>query len=347
MPWVVGRSLAVSARAILAQDVAAPCTAEDQQTYKVLSDRLQLNPNVSVSPTSPQPCKQGDRVALATVLAGGFVDDPDWGMDENLPDAYDPRGYRAWMGGKTGLTSKGFRHMYFGGWSPLFPIRTFQIPVTAVGESPERVDTLGKGARELLRSHQEAWAMRALAWALHYIQDLGQPFHSVQVIHMGMVPWHQLLAWPPKQAFANLVAESTRTIANYHWAFEEYVHFKMTDPKDNPFADCLGDPARFKDPDMSWDPKHESPHDLAIAIAHASRRGATALGDAEYAFFGPELKRPGFSLPLKIGGSLDYTEFALRPDLMDARQAMHAAACRALANSVWASQQLVQWALQP
>jgi len=47
-----------------------------------------------------------------------------------------------WMGGETGPTSQGFRHMFFGGVDWQHPIQTFQIPFHSIGQAPERFEIL-------------------------------------------------------------------------------------------------------------------------------------------------------------------------------------------------------------
>jgi len=324
----------------LKRTVSAPCRQADVEMYPVLADRLKLNKAHMVSPTIPTNCVPGDTVELTSILAGAFVDDPDMGMDENLDESHDPHGYRQWMGGKKGPTSKGFRHMYFGGWRLTKPIATFQIPIKAVGESPERVELLANTAKELIKSGNTAWGFRVLAWAIHYTQDLAQPFHAVQIPKLAMVPWYSIF-----KGFGNLVSETTRTIGNYHWAYEDYVKYRIELGKDSPFQECMLKAENYA---AEWvlNAKLGDHRRLALAVADASVKIGAELGSAEYKFFGGQLKLPEFDLPAGQG-KLDYADLSVRPDVMDGRQELHQVTCRALANGVVATRKLIEWALQP
>ncbi|MGZ3697033.1 MAG: hypothetical protein ACXWPM_00685 [Bdellovibrionota bacterium] len=344
MPWVLS-GLTPEVKQKLAEPLKAPCPADDLKMYGQLAAELRLNPKTPVSPTARDACSAGATVTAEELLARNFVDDPDQGMDENLPDSYDPENVRHWMGGKTGPTSKGFRHMYFGGWKPWHPLQTFQIPFESIGYAPERAELIANKARELLHTPgQEAWGYRLLAWSMHYLQDLAQPFHSVQLPSLRMVPWFELYDWPPGKAFGKLVTETTRTISNYHWAFEDYTYGRVIQGNDSPYADCLFQAAQYAR--FTWDPKTQTPKQLAQAIARSSIGLSGAVGSAEMDFFGSRLKVPGVDLP-KHQGEPDYKEMAIRPDLQEARAELHAATCPALANAVRASRQLIDWALQP
>lgn len=329
--------------------IAIPCAEEDQTTWNGLVQELELNRQSKLVTTADliQSGQCGKNVSTSPerILQSAALDEPDFGMDENLPEAADPRGDRAWMGGKAGPTSKGFRHMYFGGIQWRHPLQTFQIPTRPVGQSPDRITKLTMRARGLIASGQKAWGYRVLGWAMHYIQDLSQPFHAVQIPDLGLIPWYALLAWPPDQGFNDLVRESTRVVANYHWAFEDYVLSQIKKQKDSPFEICLEKPQEYS----GLEPKTlelASPELLARAVAKDSVQLGPRLGKAVLAFFGRGLKNRGVDLP-RGQGTPDYQDYAIRPDLAFERQELHQVSCRALANGALASRQLVQWALKP
>lgn len=328
---------------------------DDQAIYQALVSELLLNPQSSVpfSSLASSPAQTG-----LDVFKGSAVDDPDQGMDQNLPTQtnpiYDPDHDQKWLGGSKGLGSQGFRHMYFGGWKIDHPIHTFQIPIRAVGQAPLRTEIIANKARNLLRSSEPRkvyWGFRVLAWAMHYVQDLAQPFHAVQIPDVRMIPWMSAVSWPPRQAFEQLVTESTRTIGNYHLAFENYVFYQMQLKDNSPFEDCLIQPEKYSRlqlpdfPSPSAPPSSLSffPRQIALAVAQASVELSTQFGPSVMDFFGEALKQQSLHLALNPS-ALDYQSYAVRPDLLEARLKLHALTCQALANASLGTRALIQWA---
>lgn len=343
MPWVVS-GLSAELRDQMTAKTQPPCGSADQKTFEELKSELVLQKASTVGATATEACARGQKISLNDVLLMGFVDDPDEGMDQNLPDSADPKNERKYMGGAQGQTSQGFRHMFFGGWKPRQPVATFQVPFQSMGQAPERAQLIATKGRELLQSGQSVWGMRLIAWAMHYLQDLAQPFHTAQIPNLRMVPWSALFQWPPSQGFSSLVAETTRTISNYHWAYEGYVYEQMQLGEKSPFADCLLQAERHST--LQFDPKVETPRDLALKVSRNSVRLGPNLGSALMGFFGTELKKPEYNLPANKG-SVDAAALAARPDLEDARKRLEQVTCSALANGAVASRKLIEWAMMP
>jgi hypothetical protein len=356
--------------AALSRTMQAPCPEEDQAIYAKLAAELQLNPKAKVLPTSAEACAHKNPITAREILSSFVVDEPDFGMDEDIPgppESYDPQGDQKWMGGTQGPTSKGFRHMYFGGEQVWHPIATFQVPARAMGLAPARAGLLARKARELIQSANTssgstagngvgdpagnaarlAWGYRVLGWAIHYVQDLSQPFHAVQIPSLRMVPWYAALQWPPGPAFEELVHETTRTISNYHWAYEDYVHLRVTEER-SPFTECLANPDQHSllTEDARRDEALRDPMLLALRTAHASVQIAPHIGRANVRFFGATLKQRGVDLP-RNQGTPDYAEMALRPDLVDQREELRRVTCIALANAAWSTRALIEWATTP
>ena len=274
--------------------------------------------------------------------AYGVVDEPDHGMDRDLPDSMDLYGFRKWMGGNAGPHSQGFRHMYFAGWNWREPLSTFQIPTRALGEAPNRAALIAQAGYEFLKSGRHAWGVRLLGWAMHYLQDLAQPFHSAQIPGLRMVPWQALYHWPPNEAFSNLVHETTRTIGNYHWAYEMYVGARLAEnERISPFAECL---ERAEDLSPLRKQKPKDTHSLATQIAKNSRQLAPKIGSQVMALFGPSLKLSSVDIPHGKGVP-KLAEVISRPDFAEIRNALHQTTCLALADAVVGSRLLLEWVL--
>ena len=294
--------------------------------YQKLSAELDLNPKAELPPTMASSALQ--------LLRDGAVDDPDRGIDQDLPDSADPQDYRQWMGGKSGPTSQGFRHMYFGGWKLAHPIETFQVPLHPIGMAPARVQAMMDHAQEELKRGNTAWGFRLLAWTLHYAQDLAQPFHAVQIVSTKMVPWLDFF----KEPGHGFVAETTRTIANYHYAFEQYTLFRLSQTGQMTFMRCLRAPEHYSNLEITGT---ETPEELAHRIAEASIRIAHEIGTAEVALFGYKPMEKGIDLP-RGQGSLDYAQYSLKNGLAVPRARMERSTCTALANAAYASRILIE-----
>ena len=352
-PWIL-KSLPPEVSATLSASSPAPCPTDDQAHYEKLARELSLKPGLVISPTHPASASgcgpfgalNGSRpqVSALQILAGPSVDDPDNGMDRDLPESADPHGDRATMGGTTGPTSQGFRHMYFGGWKWEHPVATFQVPFHSIGQAPERAQVMAEAARALIQSGDVVWGARVLTWAMHYVQDLAQPFHSTQIPDLSMVPWFALLDWPPGKAFGALVKETTRTISNFHWAFEGYTELRIQEDTTNPYLECLDKPQDFArlQIDRSTAPE---PKTLALAVADSSVALGAEVGESVVDFFGSHIKSREYDLANEKG-KINYADMAVRPDKVRERHRMHEVTCRALANGILASQKLIEWAFR-
>ncbi len=262
------------------------------------------------------------------------AEDPDHGMDADLPDSADPSDDRKYMGGTKGLSSQGFRHMYWSGWDWHKPITTLQFPTRPLGQAPDRIDFLANEARDRIRKGDLNWGARILGWTLHYLQDLTQPFHAVQVPTLEMIPWRALFAWPPNDAFANFSRESSRVITNYHWAYEGYVRHALLAGNASPFREC------FEKSGGSL--LVNSPRDLALEIASRSVARATETGKALVAFVGTHLKEPAVSVPLNPA-QVDVEDLLTNPARAALRDRLNAVTCESLRLSTDASIWITRW----
>lgn len=169
----------------------------------------------------------GDKVSALDILSH-YSDEPDWGMDRELfePDQYPDLWKKEFsmMGGKKGKTSQAFRHMYFPEFNLLYPLATFKLPklFSSMGEAPVRAAILLDFARKARVAGDLYWALRFTANALHFLEDLAQPFHTSQV------PAKVFMVMPlfgPKDEEGSLgyVKEVTNIVAYYHFAYEEFL----------------------------------------------------------------------------------------------------------------------------
>lgn len=135
-------------------------------------------------------------VTSAKDILVDYSDEPDWGMDQNLELGFSQK----LMGG-----SQGYRHMYYRGGSLHLP--NIILPQ---GEAPNRVKHFYELAKMAFSDGDMYWGFRFLARALHYIQDLAQPYHTTQT-SLSFID------------LPSLIEGTIQTTKNYHFAFESYV----------------------------------------------------------------------------------------------------------------------------
>ena len=244
----------------------------------------------------------GVPVSLVDVLAK-YSDEPDWRMDQELfgDDQY-PELWKsefALMGGKQGVPSQAFRHMYWPPFSISHPnLASLHLPpnkiASPMGEAALRAAVFVELARAAHGLGQDYWSARFVANALHYLEDSSQPFHTAQV------PYY-LYALLPEIDFVHgagigtfkpqvLIAEVTHIISYYHFAYEDFVGRQMTDKPAVPavaaefFAALVVPPragaVRLKNRDAAL---------LVQDMAKAGNQRALGAGRAAFEFF-PEIE---------------------------------------------------------
>jgi hypothetical protein len=273
-----------------AELVRIPCQDEEKKTLSELAQRFSFRSERVPIFSKHKDCSSKIEVPLRTLLLSSMIDEPDMGMDQDLPDAVDPGGERRWMGGSVGPTSQGFRHMYFAGFQFTDPLRSFQIPLHAVGQAPNRYVELLKASNEFQKI-SPFFSVRLSLWAAHLIQDLSQPFHVRQVLSLSMLPF--------KKLFSGFVAAATQSIANYHLAYEGYVLELVKQGELQELDSCFLD----QESDL---PKED--RGRVMAVVKKSVDASRSLGPSVFELFGPDLKSSEIDLAKNMS-SLDYYAF--------------------------------------
>ena len=188
-----------------------------------------------------------------------FADEPDWDMDKDAEtgQAVD------FMGG-----SQGYRHMYY-------PAGTFHIPNPFMpqGKAPERAELFYEYAREAFSQGDYYWGFRFLSRAIHYFEDLANPFHTVQLSTKFIM----------KEDFFQGTIQTTK---NYHFAYEDYVAFLMAQAK----RDKKGQARLLKSIKRATAKKMENSRVAAQDLAGFSNREGAELLDLSFSFFGEEFR---------------------------------------------------------
>ncbi len=120
--------------------------------------------------------------------------EPDMGMDRELE-----------LCSLQGLTggSQGWRHM------------DFRLGFLRLGETTNRVDHLTRLSKQAWERSDHYWGLRFMAWSLHYLQDIGQPFHTFPA------PVAELLRLPFN------FSKWFNTFMNYHYFYDFYLGYRL------------------------------------------------------------------------------------------------------------------------
>lgn len=191
-----------------------------------------------------------------------YVDEPDWGMDEGL----ELSPLQSLAGG-----SKGYRHQKY-----------FFFRALRVGEAPKRAAHFYEMARVAFKKKDPYWGFRFLARALHYVEDLGQPYHTNPLL------WRQV--WTVKGDFKKLVT----LCSNMHFHYEAYVSHQLTKEAatgEGKWIAALRDtqPAEVVDAESA-----------AFALADYSQRKSTTLLDACERFWPKKVKSVKEIVPIRV-----------------------------------------------
>lgn len=146
----------------------------------------------------------GQTVSARSVLER-YSDEPDWGMDQNLNASWQQK----FMGGYTGLSSQAYFHMYYPPWSVHLP-----LPGIPMGAAPKRLALFEQAARAAFARGDTYWGFRYAANALHYVQDVAQPFHATQTSIYFVSLQHP-------------IEGTTKITGNYHFAYEGWVSARL------------------------------------------------------------------------------------------------------------------------
>jgi len=156
-----------------------PYTYKDYETEPI-------NPNFEIKYLDG---KIGEKTTAIKILTT-YADEPDWGLDENMNLSK----LQVLTGGP-----QGYRHMYY----KMGPI--------VVGKAPYQIEYYFKMASIAREKQDYYWTFRFLARALHYMEDITQPYHGT--------PGPTLLV------LSNIfkgIKPLTLMCSNHHYGLEDY-----------------------------------------------------------------------------------------------------------------------------
>jgi hypothetical protein len=159
----------------------------------------------------------------ALEILATFSDEPDWEMDQGL-FLIERYGYGDVLyGGTTGLSSQAPFHMAFLWENPLL-VRA--LPWLRVSYLEERVQVFSALAGLAFAYDAPYWGWRFKAWAMHYLQDLTQPYHARA---FPLRVRGTLVRSLRERSVRALVEHSFVRLRNHHNLFEAAVHFLLND----------------------------------------------------------------------------------------------------------------------
>lgn len=307
---------------------AKPGTAPATTTQ--LSEQLGIN-GAKIDWEWKPKSSEGDSVSAAVETIAFSSLEADAGMDQDL-DVSDDQKY---MGGTKGPSSQGFRHMYYRRFSPAEPLATFHFPFREMGEAPRRARIFFDLAVQAKKAGHLFWAYRFLGWGVHYVQDLGQPYHANQLGSPTLFPLWELIT----RGFEAAVAEATRLSGNFHLSFERYADYFLGMNGENNIV------LAFKAPKGNAELRAALQQNLDLSIeegtkrlAEASSRLAGSLVSAQNQLMGPLLKARETDL---ISGfydaqgraKVDFAAYETDASVADQRKITHEAMFDALSNT--------------
>jgi hypothetical protein len=179
---------------------------------------------------------QEEAIQVREVLCT-FSDEPDWGMDQDLFSVaqylYGPCPF----GPEHGPSSQAPFHMAFLHENPLVVALRPGLGRSFMGD---RIQLFFALAGLAMDSGVDYWGWRFAAWAMHYLQDITQPYHARPFPAARLPLLVRFILHPNPRRFA---AKNENYLKNRHILFESAVHFLLNAAvkkrADHPFLRAL------------------------------------------------------------------------------------------------------------
>ncbi len=313
---------------------------------------LTLDPKSAYSEHDPN--NLGGSVVAKSVIAT-YSDEPDWKMDDDVPRLAKANVIE---NANSGTATRALRHF----WTP--GEEMLGIELGKGQETDVRAQLYYELALIAFESNQPYWGYRLLGNAVHYIQDMSQPFHVLLVINNDMLDFpaaiHRLICdvdrnltkkYPTSGALlckndetlSAAVIDSAWYVGTYHAIFEE---FALALLQENGFAtrEFVSGEAEDMVP-LAWRKEPAAPLNVKSIIAQTQTQiltRATQTGEEVVATFGRRYvrNRPVCEQTLIDMGHADSREYKMGQSyyLIDPSvtigQFQHRAKLLALTNSL-------------
>ncbi len=162
----------------------------------------------------------GDQARIKEILSV-YSDEPDWGMDQDLANVKDYFYGDLPLGRLKGPSSQAHFHMCFIGDGHILGLFAKKIKISFM---EERVRLFMALSRIAFNHNAPYWGWRFAAWAIHYLQDLTQPYHARLFPAPLALFIKRFLKDPDPGAF---IQRNSNILTNRHHLVEAAVHYLL------------------------------------------------------------------------------------------------------------------------
>lgn len=162
----------------------------------------------------------GDHARIIEIL-GVYSDEPDWGMDQELAKIDDYHYGDLPLGRLRGPSSQAHFHMCFIADGAILGMFAKKIKTSFM---EERIRLFLALSRVAFDHRAPYWGWRFAAWAIHYLQDLTQPYHArLFPVPMRLVIKRFLMDPDP----VSFIQKNSNILTNRHHLVEAIVHYLL------------------------------------------------------------------------------------------------------------------------
>ncbi|MGJ4751691.1 hypothetical protein [Leptospira kmetyi] len=239
----------------------------------------------------------GRKIKIRNVLYT-FIDEPDWGMDHSLW-GFEEYGYGKQPYGKPqGESSKAPFHIQFQNENWL--ISLFAPEVVEGGMMLDRIELFSRLSKLAGKTGHEYWRYRFAAWACHYMQDIGQPYHSKAVPDAGFF-YYVRYVFSSKETKKEMKTKTTQLVANRHFLYEDFVSYGLIQFYKNPTPVTTA-LTNFLTKEYDGFPGESSNADLMKFVGKQASSHAYSINESIISTFGHEYTmKPEYDLEKELG----------------------------------------------
>ncbi|WP_040913428.1 hypothetical protein [Leptospira kmetyi] len=239
----------------------------------------------------------GRKIKIRNVLYT-FIDEPDWGMDHSLW-GFEEYGYGKQPYGKPqGESSKAPFHLQFQNENWL--ISLFAPEVVEGGMMLDRIELFSRLSKLAGKTGHEYWRYRFAAWACHYMQDIGQPYHSKAVPDAGFF-YYVRYVFSSKETKKEMKTKTTQLVANRHFLYEDFVSYGLIQFYKNPTPVTTA-LTNFLTKEYDGFPGESSNADLMKFVGKQASSHAYSINESIISTFGHEYTmKPEYDLEKELG----------------------------------------------
>ncbi|MDV6234518.1 hypothetical protein CH379_002615 [Leptospira ellisii] len=260
---------------------------------------IEISPYLFDTPELPARFRssKGKKVKIRSILRT-FVDEPDWGMDHGLW-GFEEYGYGKQAYGKPeGEGSKAPFHMQFQNESWI--LRLFAPEVVEGGMILDRIELFSRLSELAKKTGHPYWRARFASWAAHYIQDIGQPYHSKAVPDAGILYYIDYV-FSSKETKKEKKARATQLVANRHFLYEDFVSFGLIQSYVQP-DDINRSLVGFLATEFDSFPANAPVRDLVSFVGENASSHAFEINRSIVSTFAPEYTmNPAYDLEKELG----------------------------------------------